>query len=138
VSRHPGIELIGLARGVDLEVARLLDARGLTARGYGVLSDLGDSPGRSVAELARRRGSTPDDLRLLLRTLQDAGLLREARSGSGHEPLLALTARGSETLHALDAALTELDARLFAGEDGERLAAAVLAATAEPEREPVD
>jgi DNA-binding MarR family transcriptional regulator len=137
---HPSIDLLRIARDVELEVARVLEPHGLTLRKYGILHLLGDVPGLSVTDLARRQRTTPDDLRMLLRALTDAGLVRQAASGSGHEPLLALTPRGATALTGVDAALSELDARLFADAGPERseLAATVAAAVAEPVREPQD
>jgi len=135
---HPSVDLLRVARDIELEVARVLEPRGLTLRKYGILSALGDTPGLSVGDLARRQRTTPDDLRMLLRALTDAGVVRQAASGSGHEPLIALTSAGSGALTAVDAALAELDARLFAGGEGAELAAAVRAIVAEPVREPAD
>jgi DNA-binding MarR family transcriptional regulator len=135
---HPSIELLGVARDVELEVARVLEPKGLTLRKYGILRLLGEVPGLSAADLARRQRTTADDLRMLLRSLTDAGLVKQTASGSGHEPLIALSRAGSTALAAVDAALTELDARLFAGPEHAELASAVRAIVAEPAREPQD
>jgi DNA-binding MarR family transcriptional regulator len=135
---HPSVDLLRISRDVELAVARVLEPHGLTLRKYGILHELGDVPGLSATELARRQRTTPGDLRVLLRSLADAGLVTRAASGSGHEPLLALSRAGSATLHAVDAALTTLDAQLFADPDRADLAAAVAAIVAEPVREPQD
>lgn len=135
---HPAIDLLRVAREVELAVARVLEPHGLTLRKYGILRDLGDTPGLSTAELARRQRTTVDDLRVLLRSLTDAGLVKQAASGSGHEPLIALSPTGSRTLSTVDAALSALDAELFAGPERGDLAAAVAAVVAEPAREPQD
>jgi DNA-binding MarR family transcriptional regulator len=135
---HPAIDLLRIAREVELAVARVLEPHGLTLRKYGILRELGEVPGLSRTELARRQRTTADDLRVLLRALTDAGLVRRAPSGSGHEPLLALTPAGSAALHEVDAALAALDRRLFASPEGAELAAAATAMLAEPVREPQD
>ena len=135
---HPSIDLLRVARDVELAVARVLEPHGLTLRKYGILRDLGDTPGLSTTDLARRQRTTPDDLRVLLRALTDAGLVRQAASGSGHEPLIALGPAGSATLTTVDAALSRLDARLFSSPEGSGLAAAVADVVAEPVREPQD
>jgi DNA-binding MarR family transcriptional regulator len=135
---HPSIDLLRLARDVELEVARVLEPHGLSLRKYGILQRLGDVPGLSTTELARRLRTTPDDLRVLMRALTDGGLVKQAASGSGHEPLLALTPRGSDVLRTVDAALSELDGRLFADPERSDLASAVAAIMAEPVREPQD
>lgn len=135
---HPSIDLLRIAHDVELAVARVLEPHGLTLRKYGILRQLGDVPGLSTADLARRQRTTPDDLRVLLRSLTDAGQVKQAASGSGHEPLLALTPAGSRVLAAVDAALSDLDATLFADPDRAELAAAVRAVVAEPVREPQD
>ncbi|MGN6326867.1 MarR family winged helix-turn-helix transcriptional regulator [Pseudolysinimonas sp.] len=135
---HPSIDLLRIARDVDLAVARVLEPHGLSLRKYGILRELGEVPGLSTRDLARRQRTTPDDLRVLLRSLTDVGHVKQAPSGSGHEPLLALTPAGSRALVAVDAALTELDGSLFAGADRAELAAAVRAVVTEPVREPQD
>lgn len=135
---HPSIDLLRIARDVELAVARVLEPQGLTLRKYGILRELGDVPGLSTRDLARRQRTTPDDLRVLLRALADAGHVKQAASGSGHEPLLALTPAGSRTLAAVDAALSELDGALFADPDRAELAAAVAAVVAVPVRAPQD
>jgi DNA-binding MarR family transcriptional regulator len=136
--RQPSIDLLRIARDVELAVARVLEPHGLTLRKYGILRELGDVPGLSTRDLARRQRTTPDDLRVLLRALTDVGHVKQAASGSGHEPLLALTPAGSRTLTAVDAALSELDATLFADPDRAELAAAVAVVVAEPVRAPQD
>jgi DNA-binding MarR family transcriptional regulator len=135
---HPSIDLLRVARDVELAVARVLEPHGLTLRKYGILRELGEVPGLSTRDLARRQRTTPDDLRVLLRALTDAGLVKQAASGSGHEPLLALSPAGSRALTAVDAVLGDLDAELFAGPERAELAAAVAAVVAEPVREPQD
>jgi DNA-binding MarR family transcriptional regulator len=135
---HASVDLLRIARDVELEVARVLEPHGLTLRKYGILRELGEVPGLSRTELARRQRTTADDLRMLLRAVTDSGLVRQAPSGSGHEPLLALTPAGSAALHEVDAALAALDARLFSSPEGADLAAAATALVAEPVREPQD
>ncbi len=135
---HPSIDLLRIARDVELAVARVLEPHGLTLRKYGILHELGDVPGLSTTDLARRQRTTPDDLRVLLRALTDAGLVKQAASGSGHEPLLALTPAGSAALTAVDTRLGALDAELFADPERAELAAAVRAVVADPVREPQD
>jgi DNA-binding MarR family transcriptional regulator len=135
---HPAIDLLRIAREVELAVARVLEPHGLTLRKYGILRELGEVPGLSAGELARRQRTTVDDLRVLLRSLTDAGLVKQAASGSGHAPLIALSAEGSRILTTVDAGLAALDAELFAGTERSELAAAVAAVVAEPVREPQD
>jgi DNA-binding MarR family transcriptional regulator len=135
---HPAIDLLRIARDVELAVARVLEPHGLTLRKYGILRELGDVPGLSAGELARRQRTTVDDLRVLLRSLTDAGLVKQAASGSGHEPLIALSPVGSKILTTVDAGLAALDADLFTGPERSELAAAVAAVVAEPVRAPQD
>lgn len=135
---HPSVDLLRVAREVELAVARVLEPQGLTLRKYGILQRLGDVPGLSTTDLARRLGTTPGDLRILLGALTDAGLVKQAASGSGHEPLLALTPAGSRALARTDAALTVLDTELFTGPERAGLATAIAAVVADPMREPQD
>lgn len=135
---HPSLALLSIARGIELEVARVLEPHGLTLRKFAILQRAGQSSGVSATDLARRLRSTPDDLRALIRSLVDADLLRSNTGGSGHEPLLGITPSGSALLAQLDARLRELDERSFATPELDEVARAVVAATAEPDRAPED
>ncbi len=135
---HPSLALLTIAREVELGVARVLEPHGLTLRKFSILQWTGGSAGVSATELARRLRSTPDDLRMLVRSMVDAGLLRSSTGGSGHEPLLAITPAGSALLAELDIRLRELDERSFATAELEDVAHAVVAATTEPDRAPED
>ena len=130
----PTVALLTLSRAAELEMSRLLEPHALTLRKYGILTRIAAVPGISTADLARRAAIAGDDLRPMLRMLQDAGL---TRPGDERSATVTITPAGARLLADLDAAVSELDARLFAGERAE-LAAALLAATAERIAEPQD
>jgi DNA-binding MarR family transcriptional regulator len=130
----PTIALLTLSRLAEVEVARLLEPHGLSVRTYGILSTVGRMAGTSTAAIARRTELTPDDLRPMLKRLQDAGF---TRPGDERGATVTLTPAGATLLAELAPRVADLDARLFAGERA-GLGAALVTATAEPAREPQD
>jgi DNA-binding MarR family transcriptional regulator len=130
----PTIALLILSRQADVELARLLEPHGLSLRTYGILSTLARMPGTSTAAIARRAELTVDDLRPMLKRLQDAGL---TRPGDERGATVTLTPAGATLLAELAPRLADLDARFFAGDRAD-LAVTLATATAEPVREPQD
>ncbi len=115
-------------------MARLLEPHGLTLRKLIILARVAAVPGISTADLARRSGLAPEDVKPMLRTLRDAGLTRAADERSA---TVAITPAGSRLLASLEGSISEIDGRLFPGDRSE-LAAALLAATDAPPAEPQD
>jgi DNA-binding MarR family transcriptional regulator len=134
VRPSPTVALLTLSRAAELELARLLEPHGLTLRKFLILGRVSAVPGISTADLARRSGLAPDDVRPMLRALRDAGLTRAADERSA---TVAITPAGSRLLASLEGSISEIDERLFPG-DRSDLAAALLGATAEPTAEPQD
>jgi DNA-binding MarR family transcriptional regulator len=85
-------------------------AHGLTAGQYAALSILGDQPGLSNAQLARRSFMTPQSANQTMHTLQDLGLVRREQDPAHARIARAeLTARGRKVLAACDRAVDEVE-----------------------------
>ncbi|MEO5921954.1 MAG: hypothetical protein ABIQ01_12505 [Pseudolysinimonas sp.] len=130
----PTVALLTLSRAAELEMSRLLEPHGLSLRKFGILTRIAAVPGISTADLARRSDLAPEDVAPMLRTLRDAGL---TRPGDERSATVAITPAGARLLASLEASISELDERLFAGDRAE-LAASLLGATAVPHAEPQD
>jgi DNA-binding MarR family transcriptional regulator len=91
----PTIALVTLARSVEIELAALLEAHGLSLRGYGILGYVAATPGVSLDDLARRSRLGADSVSVALRGLTEKGLVRTA-AGRGGGPTVTRT--GSEVL----------------------------------------
>jgi DNA-binding MarR family transcriptional regulator len=108
----PTIALLSLARAVEVDAARILEPVGLSVRKLQLLQRLLATPGATPGDLARTVGLTTDEVAPLLRAMVAAGLIKHARDGA-----LSATPLGEQSVIRVDAALTELDARTFAGRD---------------------
>ncbi|WP_280264447.1 MarR family winged helix-turn-helix transcriptional regulator [Nocardia wallacei] len=92
-------------------VLRPLD---LTVSQYACLELLGQFPGISNAELARGAFVTRQSMNLVLRGLQDRGLLtRPERAPHGRVLPTRLTASGQEKLHAASVAVRAVERQMF-------------------------
>ena len=127
----PTIALVTLARSAEVELARLLEPAGLSVRKFAILQRLAQVPGATPADLARTVGVSEADAAPLVRALSTTGFIRRGRDGA-----LAVTDAGAAALRRVEASLTDLDARVFAGRDA--LAAELLEATSRPRDEPRD
>jgi DNA-binding MarR family transcriptional regulator len=108
----PTIALLTLGRAAEVDVARVLEPVGLSLRKLGILNRLATVPGATAPDLARAVGVTADEAAPMLRAMTTSGLIRTGRDGA-----LSISAAGSAALETVDAALAELDERIFAGRD---------------------
>jgi DNA-binding MarR family transcriptional regulator len=93
------------------EVLRPLD---LTVPQYACLELLGQNPGLSNSELARRAFVTRQSMNLVLRRLQERGLLtRPDHAPHGRALPTRLTQDGKATLHQASAAVRSVEKQLF-------------------------
>ncbi|MCX5416140.1 MarR family winged helix-turn-helix transcriptional regulator [Streptomyces sp. NBC_00059] len=107
-------------RGVMDHVLR---AHGLTVPQYACLEVLEARPGMSNADLARAAFVTRQSMNLVLRGLQDDGLLsRPATVGHGRARPATLTDEGRRRLRAAQADVFAVEARMIQAVPGERLA----------------
>lgn len=131
----PTVALVTLSRTAEVELARLLEPSGLGLGTFGILSRVGRAPGTSVSQLVRDADSTPEAVAPMVRRLRESGLIR---NGDERGATVTITPAGVTLLTRIDAGLAEVDARLFGGDRGGELAAALAAATAEDLGEPQD
>jgi len=87
---------------------------GLTVPQYACLELLGRQPGLSNSELARRAFVARQSMNLVLRRLQERGLLtRPDRAAQGRARPTELTATGQATLHEASVAVRAVEQQLF-------------------------
>lgn len=110
-----GYQLHRLALALRTEVTtRALDPAGLTFPQYICLRIVSHAPGRTNAQLARDVGVSPQAMNMVVRSLEDRGLVRRPASGASGRSLPAeLTPKGVRVLGQLmdgvrDAELTVL------------------------------
>jgi DNA-binding MarR family transcriptional regulator len=95
-----------------------LRAYGLTTPQYACMELLGVRPGLSNAELARSAFVTRQSMNVVLRSLQDAGLVeRPATAPAGRALPTRLTERGERLLEAARAEVVTIERRMTAGLD---------------------
>ena len=87
---------------------------GLTVAQYACLELLGQDPGLSNSELARRAFVTRQSMNLVLRRLQERGLLtRPDHAAHGRELPTKLTRAGQATLRKASVAVRAVEQQLF-------------------------
>lgn len=124
----PTLALVTVARAAEVELARLLEPHDLGPATFGILSRIAVTPGRPVSQLVRDLRSTPEMVAPMVRRLRESGLVRD---GDERGATVTITPAGSRLLERLDAALAEVDGRLFATAEQGDLSAALAAVTAE-------
>ena len=125
----PTIALLTVSRVAEVQIASVLEPHGLTLRKYGILGHIAATPGLSMSDLARRSAITVQSVHTLIGSLADAGLVISKVEGSGHAAQISVTPAGVALLDRLAAAVAELDAQLFAGDDMAQLAFALATLT---------
>lgn len=92
-----------------------LQPRGLSVPQYACLELLSRQPGLSNAELARRAFVSRQSMNLVLRGLQDRGLVaRPDRAPQGRALPTRLTETGRQALHGASAAVHTIEQRMLA------------------------
>ncbi len=101
--------------------ATVLDPINLAFPQYLCMRVLSHYPGRSNAELARDMNVSPQAMNMVLRALQDRGLVtRPASVSSGRSLPAQLTREGMELLKRTDAGVRAAEQRLMANLTGEQ------------------
>ncbi|KUI28222.1 MarR family transcriptional regulator [Mycobacterium sp. IS-1496] len=94
--------------------SEVLEPLGLTFPQYICLRMLSRRPGRSNAELARDTGVSPQAMNIVLRALQERGLVDRPDSvASGRSLPAALTDRGRQLLARTDSGVRAAERRLM-------------------------
>lgn len=97
-----------------------LQAHALSTAQYGVLRRLGDDPGLSGAELARRLHVTAQTMNRLVAALEEAGLIERFPDAAGGRTLRArLTVAGSSAVAAARRTIEAVEARMLDGLDAQ-------------------
>src|SRR5579871_485114 len=100
-----------------------LQAHALSTAQYGVLRRLGDDPGLSGAELARRLYVTAQTMHRLVAGLEEAGLIeRFPDTAGGHVLRARLTPAGEAAVAAARRTIEAVEARMLAGVDAKEQA----------------
>jgi DNA-binding MarR family transcriptional regulator len=88
---------------------------GLAAAHYSLLISIGDEPGRTGAEAARRLNVTPQAVAFLVTKLEDRGLVeRRPHPRHRHVQELHLTDAGRDAVHSAQPAITAIEQRIVA------------------------
>ncbi|MDA0564796.1 MarR family transcriptional regulator [Streptomonospora sp. S1-112] len=124
VTEHVGYRLKRSAAALRGAMDRELREHGLTVPQYACLELLDERPGLSNAELARAAFVTRQSMNVVLRGLQDAGLItRPTTSDHGRALPAHLTPEGRDRLDGARRAVYAVESRMIAAVPPERLAA---------------
>jgi DNA-binding MarR family transcriptional regulator len=110
-----GYLLHRLATSLRIEVtSTALEPMGLSFPQYICMRILSKSPGRSNADLARDVSVSPQAMNMVVRGLQERGLVtRPATVSSGRSLPAELTREGRELLKRIDASVREAERRVL-------------------------
>jgi DNA-binding MarR family transcriptional regulator len=121
---HVGYRLKRAHSALRGAMDRVLREHGLTVPQYACLEVLAARPGMSNADLARATFVTRQSMNVVLRGLQDGGLLtRPATVATGRARPAALTDEGRRRLKAAQEAVYAVEARMIHAIPEERLTA---------------
>lgn len=124
VTEHVGYRLKRATAGLRGAMDRVLREHDLTVPQYSCLELLDERPGISGSELARGTFVTRQSSAVVLRGLQQAGLVaRPATAENGRALPVHLTERGAARLRTARAAVYEVESRMIAAVPAERLEA---------------
>ncbi|MEU1803554.1 MarR family transcriptional regulator [Streptomyces sp. NPDC019937] len=120
---HVGYRLKRAHAALRGAMDQALREHGLTVPQYACLEVLAARPGMSNAELARATFVTRQSMNVVLRGLQEDGLLaRPDTVGHGRARPVTLTEAGWRRLHAAQASVYAIEARMVRAVPAERLA----------------
>ncbi|WP_188187131.1 MarR family winged helix-turn-helix transcriptional regulator [Nonomuraea sp. SYSU D8015] len=115
LGRSIGYQLKRVQAALRAAMDGALRRHGLTTPQYACLELLGQRPGLSNAELARGAFVTRQSMNVVLRNLQEAGLVdRPSTAASGRALETRLTAAGERLLEAARADVTAIERRMTA------------------------
>ncbi|WP_425588244.1 MarR family winged helix-turn-helix transcriptional regulator [Streptomyces tremellae] len=121
---HVGYQLKRAHAALRAAMDQALRAHGLTVPQYSCLEVLAARPGMSNADLARATFVSRQSMNVVLRGLQDAGLLtRPATVETGRARPATLTGEGRRRLRAAQEAVYAIEARLVRAVHEDRLPA---------------
>jgi DNA-binding MarR family transcriptional regulator len=104
--------IVRLGHQLSRSFGELMASVGLSARQFGMLSQVMKEDGVGSAELARRIGVTPQSAGEQVEILVERGLLRRDKAGSGRKAGIHLTAKGKRTFLKAAALADDYNAQL--------------------------
>jgi DNA-binding MarR family transcriptional regulator len=107
------IIVLTLARRVETELNAALAPLDLTVSRLGLLGHIAGVPGVSFSDLARMSGITVQSVHTAVKALAGAGLVRDNTARAGSASAIEVTPEGARLLDAAEAAVEELDDRMF-------------------------
>jgi DNA-binding MarR family transcriptional regulator len=114
-TERPGYLLKRAQAALHAALAARLREHGVTVAQYAVLAAVGEEPGLSNAELARRAFVTPQTMNQVLRELEDKSwVTRQPHPGHGRILQAGLTAQGRAALRACHQAASAIEDRMLA------------------------
>ncbi|WP_030911254.1 MarR family winged helix-turn-helix transcriptional regulator [Streptomyces sp. NRRL F-5126] len=121
---HVGYRLKRAHAALRAAMDKALREHGLTVPQYSCLEVLAARPGMSNADLARATFVTRQSMNVVMRGLQDAGLIdRPGTVASGRARPTTLTAEGRRLLRDAQESVYAIEARMVRALPGHRLAA---------------
>ncbi|MFD7665038.1 MarR family winged helix-turn-helix transcriptional regulator [Streptomyces sp. NPDC059788] len=124
ITEHVGYRLKRSAAALRAAMDKALREHGLTVPQYSCLELLDEQPGLSNADLARGTFVTRQSMNVVLRGLQDAGLVSRPRTTDHGRALPAhLTEEGLDRLDAARGAVYAIERRMIDAIPQQRLAA---------------
>ncbi|SEF88423.1 DNA-binding transcriptional regulator, MarR family [Nonomuraea solani] len=107
------IVVLTLARRIETELNAVLAPLDLTVNRLGLLAHIAAVPGASFSDLARMSGITVQSMHTAVKALAGAGLVRDNTARAGSASTIEVTPEGARLLGAAQAAVTEVDERMF-------------------------
>ncbi len=104
--------IVRLGHRLSHAFTELMGSVGLSARQFGMLTEVAKDDGIGSAELARRMGITPQSAGDQVEVMVERGLFRRDSPGSGRKAGIHLTRKGHSTLKKALGLAIEYDARL--------------------------
>ncbi|MFI7613555.1 MarR family winged helix-turn-helix transcriptional regulator [Nonomuraea terrae] len=107
------IVVLTLARRIETELNAALAPLDLTVSRLGLLGHIAAVPGVSFSDLARMSGITVQSVHAAVKALAAAGLVRDNTARAGTASAIEVTDEGARLLERAQAAVAEVDERMF-------------------------
>ncbi len=107
------IVVLTLARRIETELNAALAPLDLTVRRLGLLGHIAAVPGISFSDLARMSGITVQSVHAAVKSLAEAGLVRDNTARAGSASTIEITPEGARLLGAAREAVGRVDELMF-------------------------
>jgi DNA-binding MarR family transcriptional regulator len=113
-SKHLGYLLKDVQHKIRTRMDEALREIDLTTPQYAIMSELDEYPGLSNADLARKSFVTPQTMNLIVRNLEDRGLVvKQADRNHRRKQRIQLTLNGKRKLKRAHSVVNEIETDLF-------------------------